>query len=498
MFFVPSRAQRIAAALLCLGIVAGCNGSSSSTPALQPTPTPVPAGTPGTTLQSTIKNVVVIYQENWSFDALYGRFPGANGLNNASPSNYGQVDKVNGAAIATLPQPLAPNGQPDPNFPANLPVRPYSALAYVPPASLTGDIVHRFYQEQSQIDGGKMDKFVTWSDNPGLVLSYFDATSMPEGQLAAQYTLSDNFFHSAFGGSFLNHQWLICACTPTFPGAPASVVATVDASNAQLALDASGNVVHDGFVTPDGYAVNTSFTTNAPHPAGVPAARLVPNQTNPTIGDRLSAAGVSWKWYSGGWTNALAGNADPLFQYHHQPFAYYANYADGTAAKAAHLQDETNFLADLHNNQLPSVAFVKPLGTDNEHPGYAALLQGQQHVASLIQAIQASPYWKNTAVIITYDENGGRWDHVAPPAPADRWGPGTRVPAIVISPWAKHGYVDHTQYETASILAFIEKVYGVPALGTRDAAANPLTNAFDFTQTNPYAVRRQATVTTRR
>jgi phospholipase C len=93
-------------------------------------------------------------------------------------------------------------------------------------------------------------------------------------------------------------------------------------------------------------------------------------------------------------------------------------------------------------------------------------------------------------IIVTYDENGGRWDHVAPPAPPDRWGPGTRVPTIVISPWAKHGFVDHTQYETVSILSFIEQLYNLKPLGTRDAAANPLSNVFDFTQVNPFAIRR--------
>jgi phospholipase C len=222
---------------------------------------------------------------------------------------------------------------------------------------------------------------------------------------------------------------------------------------------------------------------------------LLPNQTAPTIGDRLSAANVSWKWYSGGWADALAGKPDPLFQFHHQPLAYFATYADGTPAKAAHLQDEANFLADLQNRRLPAVSFIKPLGPDNEHPGYAALVTGQQHVANLVAKIQGSPYWKNTAIIITYDENGGRWDHVAPPGPLDRWGPGSRVPFIVVSPWAKRGYVDHTRYETVSILALLEKRFKLPPLGTRDAAANPLANAFDFTQVNPFAVKRQPAVT---
>jgi acid phosphatase len=435
-------------------------------------------------MQSAIKHVIVIYQENWSFDALYGHFPGANGLASASvAATIPQIDKFTHAPITTLPQPLNEAGAPDPNLPAGLPVAPYLLTNYITPATLTGDLVHRFYQEQSQIDGGKMDGFVSWSDNPGLVFSNFDGSILPVGLLAAQYTLADNTFHSAFGGSFLNHQWLICACTPTFPNAPAGLIADVDATGKALALSATGTIVQDGAVTPDDYAVNTLYTVNTPHPAGVAAANLVPDQTNPTIGDRLSAANVSWKWYSGGWDNALAGNPDPDFQFHHQPFAYYANYADGTAAKAAHLQDETNFLADIQNGALPSVSFIKPLGEDNEHPGYSSLLAGDQHVAQLVSAVQNSQYWNSTAIIITYDENGGRWDHVPPPAPEDRWGPGSRVPLIVISPWAKHGYIDHTQYETVSILSTIEKIWGLAPLTTRDANAVPLTNAFDFTQT---------------
>ena len=183
-------------------------------------------------------------------------------------------------------------GKPDPSFPAGLPVAPYDALKYIAPSVITGDLVHRFYQEQSQIDGGKLDKFVSWSDNPGLTLSYFDATALPEGRFAQRYTVADNFFHSSFGGSFLNHMWLVCACTPQFPNAPAALVADVDATGKALALDASGKIVQDGAVTPDGYAVNTIFSVYAPHPASVKPERLLPAIALPTIGDRLSAAGV--------------------------------------------------------------------------------------------------------------------------------------------------------------------------------------------------------------
>lgn len=411
-----------------------------------------------------LKHLVVIYLENHSFDNLYGQFPGANGLANAG-ARATQVDLA-GNPFATLPTP--PGGA----FPSTLPNAPFSIEQYVPASANTPDLVHRFYQEQAQIDGGKMDRYAAISDAKGLVMGYYRTAGLPLAAEAAQNVLMDNFFHGAFGGSFLNHIHLIAAQAPVFPGAPAAMRAQ---------LDAAGKLVKDGAVTPDGYVVNTSFTINRPHPASVPTANLVPNQTMPTIGDRLSAKGVTWAWYSGGWNDALAGHADPLFQFHHQPFAFFANYADGTAAKAQHLKDETDFVAAARAGTLPAVSFVKPLGEVNEHPGYTNVLSGEQHVVGLLQALRSSPHWKHTAVIVTYDENGGFWDHVAPPT-IDRWGPGTRVPALVISPLAKHGYVDHNRYDTTSILALIEHRWGLAPLTARDAAANDMRAAFDFSQ----------------
>jgi len=302
------------------------------------------------------------------------------------------------------------------------------------------------------------------------VMGYYHTAGLPLAHEAEQYTLCDNFFHAAFGGSFLNHFWLIAARTPVFPSAPAAIVAQ---------LDAQGNLVKDGAVTPDGYAVNTLFTVNTPHPVTVPSERLVPNQTFATIGDRLSERHVGWAWYSGGWNDALAGHPDPLFQFHHQPFAFFANYADSTAAKAEHLRDEAEFIAAAQAGTLPAVAFVKPLGEVNEHPGYTNVLDGERHAEDLINAVRNGPDWKNTAIIITYDEHGGFWDHVPPPV-VDRWGPGSRVPTIIISPFARRGFVDHTRYDTTSILALIEGRWGLAPLSDRDAAANDLTAAFDF------------------
>jgi phospholipase C len=198
------------------------------------------------------------------------------------------------------------------------------------------------------------------------------------------------------------------------------------------------------------------------------------------IGDRLDAASVSWAWYAGGWNDAVAGAPDRLFQYHHQPFTYFANVGGDPAARAQHLRDETEFVAALEHGTLPQVSWVKPIGEENEHPGYADLITGQRHVDALLQQIQASPYWPRAAVIVTYDEHGGYWDHVPPPV-VDEWGPGLRVPTLVISPHAKRGFVDHTLYDTTSILKFIELRWSLPPLGPRDAAATPLLSAFDFT-----------------
>lgn len=428
-------------------------------------------------LRAKVDHIVVIYQENWSFDALYGRFPAANGIANASPTSLAQVDK---RGVRLQAAPLPRNGRiVDPRFTSmapTAPLAPYDLSRFIQPDQRTGDIIHRFYTQQLQIDGGRMDKFISWSDNGGLVMSYVDATDLPEGRLARAYTLFDNFFQDAFGGSFLNHMWLIAAATPVFSNAPAALVSTPP--------DPTGQTVADKVVTPDGYVVNTAYSVNSPTPSSVTdRSTLVPNQTMPTIGDRLSEKGVSWAWYSGGWNDAMAGRPDPLFQFHHQPFVYFRNYADGTDAKRAHLKDETDFVAALEGGILPAVSFVKPLGADNEHPGYAALLRGQQHVADLVSRILASPYGTDTAIIVTYDENGGRWDHVAPPV-VDRWGPGTRVPAILISAFARRGFVDHTQYDTTAILKLIELRFDLAPLSARDAASGGLLDAFDFSQTS--------------
>ena len=167
------------------------------------------------------------------------------------------------------------------------------------------------------------------------------------------------------------------------------------------------------------------------------------------------------------------------FEFHHQPFVYFEQYADGTSAKAEHLKDEDDFVASLGNETLPSVSFIKPLGKYDEHAGYSTVLSSEQHTADLIEQVKSSSYWKDTALIITYDDFGGWYDHVPPPV-VDRWGPGSRVPMLLISPCARKAFVDHTLYDTTSILKFIEWRYELQPLTDRDAQANNLLAAFDF------------------
>lgn len=434
----------------------------------------------GQTDYSKIKHIILIYQENWSFDGLYGKFPGADGLDNAGDA-VKQVD-LKGNSLPALPQPLLDTKKGkniyDDRFPKSMPVGPYDLSKYVPVTATTGDLVHRYYQEQVQIDGGKMDKFVAGSNNGGLVMSYFDATNLPEGKLAAQYTLCDHYFHGAFGGSFLNHIFLVAMVPPPFPDAPAKLVA-------QIGPD--GMPIKDGAVSPDGYGINTLQSVNHPHKNNTPEDELIPSLTMPTIGDRLSDKKISWVWYAGGWDQALKEGEDGdeeegHLSTHHQPFVYFKNYADGTAAKKEHLKDENELNAILDGKgKLPQVSFVKFTSMDDEHPKDSDVMRGQQHTADLVEKILKSKYGKDCAILITYDEHGGRWDHVAPPK-VDKWGPGSRVPFIIISPFSKKGFVDHTIYTTASILKFIENRFGIKPLNDRDGKATNLDNAFDFNQ----------------
>lgn len=420
-----------------------------------------------------IKHVVVVYQENWSFDGLLGKFPGADGLDSASSVSKTQLDST-GTPYAHLPF------NDSAHFGAQLTLAngPWDMTRHLDADSLTEDLVHRYYQEQWQINGGLNNRFAAGSDAKGLSMSYVDCTNLPLGVLGAQGVVMDHFFHSAFGGSFLNHQWMVAARTPRWP------VGTALPASKLTKFDNSGNRLNDGFLTPDSFAVNTVQPWTWPYYPGTADSVRLPLLDLTTIGDRLDSANISWAWYSGGWDSALAGlgnRGDIQFQYHHQPFNYYRKFADTASAyRKARLKDETKFFSDLSSGNLPSVVWIKPEGEQNEHPGYALLVDGQKHVKSIVDSLRSHPsVWDSTVVVITYDEHGGRWDHVAPPV-MDKWGPGVRVPGVLISPLAKHGIVDKRTYETVSILSLIEHRWNLKPLSSRDSAADPFSGAFEF------------------
>ena len=470
-------------------------------------------------LRDQVRNIVVIYAENRSFANLYGNFPGTlHPLDTVPAARSTQLDRDGKTPLAQLPKfwgGLVPQAQEvdgkryaiaegDIKGLRNGPFHLTDAQgAPLPNGVITRDLWHRFYQNQMQINAGRNDQFVAWADSGGLVMGHYrnSADTLRLWNLARQYTLCDHFFMAAFGGSWLNHIFLISAQAPLYPdllNSPAkrfvSVVEGDDPTGTRLkvatdspasALDGPPKFVNDGLFTPDGYAVNTmappyqpSFVRPAaggnPLLADPADPKVLPPQTYATIGDRLSAKGVDWAWYSGAWQYALDHRdmgAVPDFQYHHQPFNYFANYAPGTDARRRYLRDggvgedaSTNrLIADIDAGRLPAVTFYKPQGNLNMHAGYADVESGDRHIANVIDHLQRGPQWANTVVIVTHDENGGWWDPVAPPK-GDRWGPGSRIPALVISPLAKKGYVDHTLYDTNSILRLITRVHGLTPL----------------------------------
>ncbi len=530
------------------------------------------------------KHIVVIYEENHSFDNLYGNWGPVNGQH-----VVGRAD-----ALAGNTTQVAQDGTPYPcllmsdvnlmspllsadcssatfSFGTNKPTTayhfgnaPYNIDQFIPataatcpdgdhlfrftfgilagatgglPGGCTRDLVHRFYQEQYQLNGGRMNRYVTGSDSAGMTMGYYDTTKLPiytylHQNGAPNYVIADHFFQAAFGGSFLNHQYLIAAGPLPWPAIPANRHSVLDANgfpNASYPLYHPTTTVSDqpgtqacglpttvaGFACGD-VAVNTVQPPYQPTSLfGTQVPPVDDTQKPMNIGDELSNAGVSWSWYSGGWDNA-AGNAggrgwtngsgpscsdpnsaaaatvgnatggfpfcpDKSFQTHHQPFNYFARYAPGQPGRT-HLQDEQDFLAAVSAGELPAVSFVKPLGLDNEHPGYTGEPRGSDHLVDLIQAIETGPQAGNTLIVVTYDEFGGQWDHASPPGmgtpaasgPADLFGPGTRVPTLLVARSLTRSGVDHTIYDTTSILRTIERQYGLAPVASRDAAVNDL------------------------
>jgi phospholipase C len=366
---------------------------------------------PGTGTGQTktpIQHLVVLLQENHTFDNYFGTYPGVDGL----PPN------------TSMPRDLK-----DPNAGT---VQPW----HIGNSTIT-DLSHTAQTFRGQYNNGKMDGFVSYLNSINqkgeLSMGYYNGEDIPYyWNLADNFVLFDRFFSSAADGSFSNHMYWVAGVSP-------------QALRGQKLSDVLVNV--------------------------------------PTIFDRLQAAGVSWKFY--------VENYDPTITYRNQaaagnrasqviwvPLLNFDRFIDDPTL-SSHIVDLDQYYTDLEQGTLPSVAYIVPSGA-SEHPPQKPIT-GERTVKNLIQELMRSTAWDSSAFLLLYDDWGGWYDHVSPPQ-VDNFGYGLRVPALLVSPYARKGYVDNTQLDFTSILKFIEENWNVPPLASRDTAARSFVEAFDFTQ----------------
>ncbi len=384
--------------LLAVVIGAGQFGFVQAEPIDQSNPTKTP-----------IKHLVVLLQENHTFDNYFGTYPGADGYapNTSMPIN--------------------------PKDPSAGSVKPW----HIGNSTIT-DLSHSAATFKGQYDNGKMDAFVSYlnsiNQNGQLSMGYYDGSDIPYyWNLAQNYVLFDHFFSSAADGSGANHMFWVAGQSP-------------QVSHSQSLNQVLANV--------------------------------------PTIFDRLQAAGVSWKFY--------VENYDASINYRNQadvgskasqviwvPLLNFDRFIDDPAL-SSHIVDLSQYYTDLRQGTLPAVAYIVPSG-QSEHPPEKPIT-GERTVKNLIQELMRSSSWDTSAFMLLYDDWGGWYDHVNPPQ-VDALGYGLRVPGILVSPYARQDFVDHTVLDFTSVLKFIEVNWNVAPLASRDAAANNFLEAFDFRQT---------------
>lgn len=403
-------------------VLAAC-GSGSSQSALRFTPAIAhkSAPSPG----NYIKHVVIIVQENRSFENLFAGFPGAD-----APL-YGY--NLKGTKI------------------------PLHTVDFVPLVNLN----HDFGPAIRSWNHGKMNGFTGRVSGLPVTYPYAHLSQreiQPYWDMAKQYVLADHMFPTEFGPSFTGHLSLIAGTTSL-------------SSDLAIANNPIG-----GPWGCDAAPGTITFTVNVAHV--IKTGEFPCFQEFHTMADVLDAGSVSWKYYApsiyadkGG---VLWSSFDAIYN-----VRYSSDWRNDMSAP------QTNVLTDAANGTLPSVSWVIPDWTWSDHPSSGTDL-GPSWVAAVVNAIGKGPDWKSTAIVIVWDDWGGWYDNVPPPK-LDFRGPGIRVGCIIVSPYAKNGFVDHTQYEFGSILRFAEEAFGLPTIGPAaggytDARATPLDNAFDFTQ----------------
>lgn len=325
-----------------------------------------------------------------------------------------------------------------------MPIDPYDPqnTGCVKPFHIEGsgaDIVHSRRAFEGQFNNGRMDGFVytpQWlqQTDGAIAMGYYDDRDIPYyWNIADEYVLFDRFFSSAAGGSLVNHVYWLTA-TP-------------------------GNSGRES-IPEEGYG------------------------DLPTIFDRLQERGISWKFYVQNYDPNIHFRAkredlgDRVSQVVWAPLLAYDRYINDQEL-ARHIVDLDQFYEDLQNDTLPAVAYLVPSGASEHPPG--SIQSGQRFVRGLINALMSSKAWSRSAFMWAYDDWGGWYDHVPPPQ-IDEFGYGFRVPALLVSPYARRGFVDSTEYDYTSALKFIQENWNVPPLATRDARAQSFVKAFDFSQ----------------
>lgn len=415
---------------------AACNQSQPT--ALPLAPTTFAAPRRHSASSSPIRHVVIIVQENRSFDNIFAGFPGAD----APISGYTHTGKL----------------------------QPLKATDF---GKVGVDILYGYNMALVNWDSGKMDGFDENKFNNGRPAHLFPYARLnsklvkPYWTMAQEYTLADKMFATVWGNSFTAHLDLI-AGTTVISKSSGTTVSEIDTPYDQN----NPNWTCYATPPPPTYILTYNHSTGKiVHSGGGPPPCFTQSQFH-TMADTLDAAKVTWKYYA----PTITGNGGNLWS----AFGAIQNVYNGPDWKKDVISPETTILKDIPNGNLPAVSWVIPDNADSDHAGNGSDT-GPSWVAAVVNTIGQSQYWSSTAIIVLWDDWGGWYDD-APPKQLDFLGLAERVPCILISPYAKPGYVSHTQYEFGSVLKFAEQTFGVTSLGYTDARATSLRDSFDFSQ----------------
>lgn len=434
-----------------------------------------------------IKHVVVIFQENVSFDHYFGTYPKTitDSSGNVIFRPKDDTPRVNGLTDALLS-----NNQ-------------NSAQPFLLTTNGTCDEDHNYTPEQQAYDQGAADEFVEFTEGSGCavpyeVMGYYDGSMVTAmWNYAQNYSMSDNFYNTNYGPSTPGALDLICGNTANTVGVG------LGSSNV------NGTQINDADPTGD---IASSKTKNVAVTAGL------------NVGDLLNKKSITWGWFEGGFDNitsanvCVAGVTETDYIPHHEPFQYFASTANpnhlpptsvamiGHTDQANHQYDITDFWNALAAHNLPAVSYIKAPAYQDGHAGYSGPSCEQAFLAETINKLQKSPEWKDMAILLTYDDSDGWYDHQAPPVVnfshipgvdpftyesntppmldgiQGRMGYGPRLPFLAISPFAKNNYVDHKTTDQTSILRFIEDNWNLGRIGggSFDELAGSIHGMFDF------------------